>query len=208
MTKNCIISYATGENYLAWQLRLMQCSQFEGYDFFWFKDQLPYGARPHKESLYGFKIYAFKEAFKKGYENVLWLDAPCIIQRDPSPIFEAIEKNSYYLVHGEDMLIRHTNDGPLNFENLTRNDIKNWRLLSGSFIGLKNDYLGNSILTKWQIHEEHDLFLNAQQDCMNPGHRHDESSLSIIIMLFGCRSIHYSESFFQNENAIIIARKD
>ena len=41
---------------------------------------------------YSFKIFMMLEAYKLGFTNVLWIDSACLPLRDPTPLFEEIEK--------------------------------------------------------------------------------------------------------------------
>lgn len=50
---------------------------------------------------YGFKIPMILEAFQKGFENVLWLDASCLPLEDCSPVFSIIQQNGCFFVGGK-----------------------------------------------------------------------------------------------------------
>ncbi len=46
---------------------------------------------------YAFKIFTLLEAQKKGFQKILWIDASFLPLKDPSPLFECIEKYGCFL---------------------------------------------------------------------------------------------------------------
>jgi hypothetical protein len=96
--KPCIISVGIGAGYAAGIDRLERSLLFNGWlgDTMFWKDY-PEGCPAHKgEGQYNFKVYAFNEAFKKGYKVVLWLDASFYAIKDPMPIFDYINEHGLY----------------------------------------------------------------------------------------------------------------
>lgn len=209
MSKNCIISVAVRTPYVLYQQRLVDsCRQF-GTDILYWTDRYPEGSRTHHESLYGFKIYAFLEAFKQGYENVLWLDSPAYLLSDPAPIFEQIENDGYYLISTETPLWKHVNNRTITEFGITPMD---WKLLSGSFIG-QSRYLFH-IIDDWQHYEKRDFFLTAAQDATQTidfdgfsGFKHDETILSLIAQRDKYKLTPHPVSHFQNDKAIVKSEK-
>lgn len=61
-----------------------------------FRSEAEVGAKPHHESMYGFKPKAFEKAYNMGFRKILWLDASMYVIKDLSPIFEKIEQYGYY----------------------------------------------------------------------------------------------------------------
>jgi hypothetical protein len=218
MNKNCIINCAVREPYECWSKNLKQTAEewSDKCDFIQWVGEFPPGAKTHHQSLYGFKWHAFDYAFQKGYKNVLWLDSPCSVLSDPTPIFEQIERDGHYFVRDEDRLWRWIDDNTLlhygkdqfpdasTHRSLLRE--QDWRLFSGTFVGLRSD---TTFLNSMLEAEGYGLFMDAEQDCYynthaRPegvnGHRHDESVLSL---LFQNESVWQRESHFQSENAIV-----
>lgn len=213
MSRNLIIDVACRQPYVKYQQRLIaSCNQYFPYYKFW-TDEYPPGSLTHQESLYGFKIHAFNWAFKRGYDNVLWLDSPAFLLADPMPIFEQIERDGHYLITGEIPLWQHVNNRTAQHFGMTQEAIKRgeYKLLSGSFIGFHKD---SPILRQWAWYEEKGFFMSAAEDSKqvkefegDAGFRHDESVLSMIAYTAKYKMINHWESHFQNEKAIIKAEK-
>lgn len=97
-TKPCIISCGIGGGYAAGIDRLADNLRFHGWlgDTIFWKDY-PEGCPKHEGAgQYNFKVYAFREAFKRGYKVVLWLDASIYPLKDPMPIMDYINDNGLY----------------------------------------------------------------------------------------------------------------
>jgi hypothetical protein len=213
MSKNLIINVACRKPYTAYQQRLIaSCNKFHPFYKVW-TDEYPPGSLTHQESLYGFKVHAFKEAFRLGYDNVLWLDSPAYLLDDPLPIFNQIEADGHYLINGEIPLWPHINKRTADHFGMTNEAIKrgDYRLLSGSFIGLHKD---SPILHQWAWYEENGFFLSASEDAQQEiefegyqGFRHDESVLSMIAYTTKYKTVNVWDSHFQSNNAIVKAEK-
>jgi len=97
MTKNncCIISCGIGNWYPAGVQRLHSSLVFHGYagSLLLFKDTYPPDCPPHSENPYAFKIYAFREAIKLGYRQILWLDSSVWCIKTPHHVFDDIIDN-------------------------------------------------------------------------------------------------------------------
>src|SRR5690606_36344654 len=59
-------------------------------DILMFRSEAEVGAKPHRESMYGFKPKAFEKAYNLGFRQILWLDASMYVLKDLSPIFDKI----------------------------------------------------------------------------------------------------------------------
>jgi len=94
--KPCIINVADGV-YLKGQERLKRSLKEVGLtsDLLFF-DHIPSDWPKQEDVPMGFKVYAFEEAFNKGYDLVLWLDAACIAFRNLAPIFKILEKEGVF----------------------------------------------------------------------------------------------------------------
>lgn len=99
----CIISCGIGPGYIAGVDRLERSLQTHGWlgDTMFWRDY-PKGCPKHEgEGQYNFKVYAFMEAFNKGYKVVLWLDASVYVIADPMPIMDYInDKGLYFFKSG------------------------------------------------------------------------------------------------------------
>jgi hypothetical protein len=73
-TKPIIISCGVGSWYKAGVDRLHTTLLYNGFagDLLLYKNAYPPNCPSHEESPYSFKIYAFREAIKLGYRQILW----------------------------------------------------------------------------------------------------------------------------------------
>lgn len=203
MNHRVIINVATGPFYTKMQERLLnsflksvdkvtiihddrtaewETGYTKGIDLICWNNVLPIGSRPHAESQYGFKIHAFKYAYEKGYTSVLWLDsAAYAVQKNVSPIFDKIEKESYYAMSHVDPLINQVGDSYLKFYRMKREKLEGFNLPSGTCYGfdLRNPVgmgVGYKIYETLRHDEFRGLFKSETTDEWN--HRHDEACLA------------------------------
>jgi hypothetical protein len=205
--KVAIINVSLNKPYTIYQNRLRNsCQQMCPYaDLLFWTDELPEGARPHSESLYGFKPHAFNHAFKLGYDVVLWLDSPVVIMKDIQFIFDILDKDGYVVTGCETAnLYQYCNDATLEHFNIKRQFVKDikWILNYGHVFGFKKD---SKHFLKFKECEELGLFTSAEEDYQdhlnNSGkafnneyieHRHEETIVSMIIQSEGLELTPYS----------------
>jgi hypothetical protein len=92
--KPCIISCGVGGWYPAGIDRLKNSLIHHGWggDTIFWKDEYPNGCPSHQDNPYSMKIFAFKEAFNRGYNVVCWLDCSFWAIRNPMPIFDIVNE--------------------------------------------------------------------------------------------------------------------
>lgn len=196
--KRCIINVAIGKPYTEYQLRLVKSiqEQMPGQDYFMWNDILPPGAKPHNDSMYGFKMYAFGNIFKT-YDSVIWLDSPTVLHKSIAPLFDILEMDGELVVSTDVPLYKYVNDKTLNYYNFTREEVKNkeWMLNYGFVFGFTK---GNKTYEKMVYAENIGLFSSFIDDnkdhVTNSGvlfngeyveHRHEESIISLIVQSEG-----------------------
>jgi hypothetical protein len=196
--KRCIINVSIGDMYVAYQNRLKESIRsFHNYDLMFWSDDLPVGSKPHKESLYGFKVHAFKAAFDAGYDSVMWLDSPTVLTTDIDYLFDIIENEPELIVDSGVPLYQYCNEETINHYGYTPQEVKQlgWRLNFGYVFGFTKD--SNTFKEMYEA-EAKGFFTNAEQDyedhIHNTGkklngeyveHRHEESIISIIVQKEG-----------------------
>lgn len=95
----CIISVGIGEGYSFGVDRLQGSLIHHGWtgETMFLKDY-PLGCPKHEgDWQYAFKVFAFREAIKKGYRIILWCDSSLYPIRDPMPIFDYCADNGIFL---------------------------------------------------------------------------------------------------------------
>lgn len=96
--KPCIISCGVGGWYAAGIDRLENSLVHHGYagDTIFWRNEYPPNSPTHEENPYAFKIYAFKEAFNRGYKTVMWLDCSFWCIKHPMPLFDIVIENGIF----------------------------------------------------------------------------------------------------------------
>jgi len=96
--KPCIISCGVGGWYPAGIDRMERSLIHHGYagDMIFWRNEYPPYSLPHEENPYAFKVYAFKEAFRRGYKTVVWLDCSFWCIKHPMPLFDIIIENGVF----------------------------------------------------------------------------------------------------------------
>ncbi len=135
--RRCILNVATGR-FVELQARLLgsleavRCSEER---LVW-TDALPPGSPAHAEVPYGFKLYAIREAQRRGRTSVLWLDSPCVAVAPLDPLFDRVERDGHLLVSSGERLGNWASDDCLASFGLTRDFALGLPLLNGTYIGL------------------------------------------------------------------------
>lgn len=180
-SKPCIVSVGIGNGYAAGIDRLERSLMYNGYlgDTMFWKDY-PEGCPRHEgDGQYNFKVYAFNEAFKKGYKVVLWLDASFYCIKDPMPIMDYINENGLFLFKSGYPLSATATDKLL--FGLDREDFKDVPEFATGAVGINiENPNGNSFFKRWErlmqsgyfggsrnhdaSDSTHDLFLFSRQD--------------------------------------------
>lgn len=106
--KRCIINFGKDgrERYEFGQQRLKESLVNDKSDQI-FRTEYPEGCPPTSEVSHIFKAYMFKEAFDKGYDSVLWLDASVVVLKDIEYIWKCIEKDGHFFVNNPGCLQVH-----------------------------------------------------------------------------------------------------
>lgn len=207
----CIVNVATGR-YIALQERLVRSLAEVNYrhGLLAWRDGLPPGCPSHDQSPYAFKVYALREAQRRGYRSVLWLDAPCVAVAPPDPLFDRIEREGHLFVTEGEKIGNWASDACLEEYSLARDEAMSLPLLIGTFIGLD---LGKPRSREWldalfracekglfrgpylsdhapphllaRKPEKPRGFVSADPRCW--GHRHDEAVGSCLAFRLGLR---------------------
>ena len=197
MKKRCIISLCNSNGrYRQGMERLRQSliGRFDG-DFLGFDGEESIGAPPHMDNPYSFKIYAFEEALRRGYERILWVDSSVYAIKDVKPTFEHIENNSYIMQEAGHWVGTWTNDYTLNYFNITRDEAMKVPCYGNAgFLGLDfTTKLAKEFFYRWKQAMEDGCFNGSwtnenhteSMDERCKGHRHDLSVGSIIANQLG-----------------------
>lgn len=178
--------------------------------FFW-TNEMPPGARSMSDSLYGFKPWAVQAALKKGYSKIMFFD-PAIILMKPIDFYEkAVHEYGVCCAQDDNKLTGFCGDKALKNYFLTRDDIKDWHLVGGSFYYF--DFriaLCRKIFLNW-LTSERDGFFGSQQEQASgqlQGHRNDEAMMAIALYRNGSKPMSDDVRYnCENKEVEIIAKK-
>jgi hypothetical protein len=202
-----IISCAFGKRYLE-QLDRLEASVKAIYPHFpmmsWRNEQVP--GRPHRESLYGFKVHAVRAALDRGFNKIIFLDPACILQHPVDywfslnlPVLAVKDDNKLDKMIGQKALAYYGNP-----------DITGWHLVGGSLYVFDFDrHEAHSIFYQWYMSEQDGIFGSQAEQASEKinGHRNDESCMAIAMYSHGVEPVgHDVARYNQNEDSIIIKR--
>lgn len=199
--KKCIINFADN-SYLKGQERLKTSLGkivFDGDLLFW-TSKLPPNSPLHDDAPWAFKVFAFAEAKRQGYELVLWIDSNGIAIRPLEKIFKKIERQGYYLWSRHSATIGEwSSDKVLSSFGLTRDQAFGIPEINAFCLGLNfKNKQANLFFERWLerakdgfsfrgISKEYPLAMSntnkdyaVSLDKRVKGHRHDQTIASII----------------------------
>jgi len=185
MNDICFTSVAFGDKrYIEQQARLKH-SILQIYPdaplFFW-TNEMPPGARSMSESLYGFKPHAVNYAHEQGFKKIMFFDPACILMKPISFYQYEVYEYGVCCARDDNKLSPFCSDWALQHYQLSREDIKDWHLVGGSFYYFDfNLELSRKIFTSWLIAEQLDLFGSQKEQASGllQGHRHDEAIMAL-----------------------------
>lgn len=154
-TKKCVISLGVGKP--VFKLTLQRLGEslkrvgFDG-DYLYWDESLPSGCPNQFEAPFAFKSYCFIKAKELGYEQVLWIDAPCVAIRNLAPVFRSIEQHGYVFFNNNygQMMGQWSSDDALAMNNISREEALAMPEIPCSVLGLNfRSELASSFLDGW-----------------------------------------------------------
>lgn len=164
--------------------------KYKGFDIKFWSDSFPPGSPTHQENPYAFKAWTMKWARDNGYKTVLWLDAAVWANKDPSPVFEHVERNGYLLLKNGDWNQGNwSTDKQLEYYNIDREIAFGIQHPMACMFGLSFDHdIGNEILDRYLKASQDGIFIgpwwNKEKEVSDDerviGSRHDQTCLGYI----------------------------
>jgi predicted RNase H-like HicB family nuclease len=174
-----IVNLAT-QHYWPGQDRLKN-SIPKGYEVFTFQNEIQVHAPKHKDNPYAFKIYAFEEVRKFGFEQILWLDASVYAVKNPAPVFDWIDKYGYFMEESGHFVGQWCNNQTLSFFGITRQEAMSMSMFSAGFTGIDfTNKTGVAFFSRWKNAMLNGMFKGSWSD-----HRHDMTCGSVIANQMG-----------------------
>jgi hypothetical protein len=152
------------------------------------KDEYPPGSPPHQANPYAFKLFALEEARRQGFRNVLWCDSSVWATKNPEPVFSIIQNQGYYLWECGYMCNSWTNDATLQAFGISRQEAAVIKMISANIMGFDFEHpTAKAFMDRYRWAFGQGLFKGPwtrQEGDQEPpdylGHRHDQSSASLI----------------------------
>lgn len=199
--KACIVNYITRNSWhIEGQQRLEESIKragFEG-DTLLF-DNENFNCVTHKRTPYAFKLFCMEEAFKKGYSQVLWLDASFWAIRSLKDIVNKIIEYKFLVQDSGYPVGQWTSDDCLDRMEINRETAFSLKMFSGGFMGIDFDNVYATTLFKKFLSyaEEGYCFRGSWKNRNNEvssnkkvlGHRHDMSVGSILMFRAGMKML-------------------
>jgi hypothetical protein len=188
--KKCIVNVGIDHWYGKGTERLRESlkDNFDG-DLIFFNNQLPPGARTHKESNYGFKIHAIQHCIDLGYELIFWLDSSMYAVKPVDRIFEITKERGYYFINNGFNAAQTLTDNALKNLELTRDEAEKINEVASGFFGLNmRNKKARTFFEQWKYHESVGSFNGSRthnpSDSTDPRFlfsRHEQSVASVLL---------------------------
>jgi len=163
--KPVIISCGVGGWYAAGIDRMERSLIYHGYggDMLFWRDEYPEGCPPHNENPYAFKIYAFREAFKRGYKIVVWLDCSFWAIKNPMPILDIINEHGLFAFRSGYNCAETCPDNLLYDVGITRDVAEQIPETATGIVGINIDNPnGKKVFEYWEDFCNRGLFINSR----------------------------------------------
>lgn len=193
--KPCIISAGIGGWYSVGVERLERSLIMHGYagDYILWKNEYPPNSPRHEDNPYAFKIYAFEEAFRRGYKNVMWLDSSFWCIKQPHGLFDIINDYGVFGFRSGYNCSNTCPDNLLAAAGITRDEAEKIPETATGIVGLNIDNPdGKNVYDIWKSYCENGLFINSRthnpeesSDYRYKHGRQDQSAWSIALYKAG-----------------------
>lgn len=192
--KTCIVNYASPgrENYLKGQQRLRQSLLDVGYggDFIAYANTLPPNCPTHQQSPYAFKYFAIRDAFTRGYQLVLWLDASMVVHKDLQPVWDIVKRDGFIVFDNpgcpEAMF---TSRDCLDLIGCSPKEAETFSQCCGGCVGFNREHpKAMELFWRMMALARHGQAFRGQSGSKYPkykGHRHDQSCISFLLRKYG-----------------------
>lgn len=206
----CIISVGVGGHYPVGVNRLERSLNFVGWageTMFW--RDYPEGCPPHEGNYqYNFKIYAFEEAFRRGFKVVIWADCSLWAVNNPMPLFDYVNDKGIYLFKSGYSLAETATDNLLRYADISRETLVDVSEFATGLVGINIDNpLGKEFYEKWKQSMLDGMFggnrahdLNDSQHPLFKFSRQDQSAASMALHKMGVITAGEEKNFQAYKN--------
>jgi hypothetical protein len=174
-------------------------------------NEMPPGSRSMNDSLYGFKPHAVEYALDQGYKKIMFFDPAILLMKPINFYMYEAHKYGVCCARDDNKLSQFCDDRSLESFELTREDIKDWHLVGGSFYYFDfNLELCQQVFSTWIYAEKIGLFGSQREQASGKlqGHRSDEAIMALA--LYSAGTVPMSEDVrynCENKEVEIIGKK-
>lgn len=192
--KGFVVNVATGDHYVKGQKRLTQALGSGATMLAW-TNMLPVGSPSHSEVPYAFKAFALQDAAARGNSLLLWADASILPVGPLGPLFDRIHDDGYWISRNGWTNSEWTADSAYADLGISRADNAKIPHVVATAFGINVQHTkGRAILAEYVRLAKTRAFCGPWRNCPETpcggpgvlGHRHDQSSLSVIAWKLGC----------------------
>jgi hypothetical protein len=134
----------------------------------------------NKLGAYAWKPISINKEFNSTKNNIIWLDAGCIITKELKLLKKIITKNGFYSPESSDNIRKWTHPAVLEALNVKKN-VHTKRNVSGGIVGFsKNISQIADLLEEWST-QASNLELIAPKGSSRDNHRQDQALLSLLV---------------------------
>lgn len=169
--------------------------------FHW-TDELPPGAQPFLNSLYGFKVHAVLHAYNEGYRKIIFLDPACIVQGDVQFYFTLCQKHGVVAIKDDNKLM--VSNTALEHFRMSRPDAEQLHLVGGSLYVFHFPY-SEDVFRTWYFAERSGIF-GSQYEAASErlqGHRYDEACMALALHKHGFGPVATDVGSYNFEGATV-----
>lgn len=181
--KPVVVSVAVGRGFPKVVQRLeRRVRELGDADFLSWVNQYPPGSPTHQQVPYAFKVYAIKEAWRLGYDCVLWADSRLFPIRPYQPVLDYIEEHGYFFMPNGFTVAQWCAEPALRSLGITREEAAGIPDVVGGFFGLDS--------RNAQAVEFLERVLARSRDGVSfhgprSTHRHDQTVMSVVRVRMG-----------------------
>lgn len=177
LVRRCVVNLVTdNEAYKRGQKRLRDAMKGQDCDLLTFIGEDTVGAPPHKENPYAFKIYAIEEARRRGYDQILWLDASVYPVKDITPVFDWLTEKGIFMEEAGHWAGSWSPNYVLDYFGITKEEAMKMPMFAAGYCGFDFRHsISMEFIARWTLAMQAGMFKGNWEES-----RHDMTVGSII----------------------------
>jgi len=178
-----VVSVAVGNNFPKVISRLeRRVKQHGDADFLSWVNEYPPGSPTHQQVPYAFKVYAIKEAWRRGYDCVLWADSRLFPIRPYQVIFNYIEEHGYFFMPNGFNVAQWCVEPARKALGISREEASGMPDIVGGFFGLdQRSVQATQFLERVMARSKDGVSFHGSRR----HHRHDQTVMSVVRIRMG-----------------------